>query len=92
MVLAITEPNTETGMTDYLLDQVEWRQHHPAAVDRLTGSRMPAHRLSAKALPSEGAYTLIAQVFCGAFAETSLAAVTRCRAACKGWVLLCCRA
>jgi hypothetical protein len=33
--LAITEPSTESGMTDYQLDQVEWPQHHPAAVARL---------------------------------------------------------
>jgi hypothetical protein len=46
--LAITEPNTETGMTDYQLDQVEEAQRHPAAVDRLTGLPRPAHRLSAK--------------------------------------------
>ena len=46
--LAITEPNTEIGMTDYRLDQVEGPQHHPAAVDRLTDSCTPAYRLSAK--------------------------------------------
>jgi hypothetical protein len=46
--LAITEPNTETGMTDYQLDQVERPQHHPVAVDRLTGAPKPAYRLSAK--------------------------------------------
>jgi hypothetical protein len=46
--LAITEPNTETGMTDYRLDQVEGPQHHPAAIARLTGRAMSAYRLSAK--------------------------------------------
>jgi hypothetical protein len=46
--LAITEPNTETGMTDYQLDQVEGPQHHPGAVARLTWPPKPAHRLSAK--------------------------------------------
>lgn len=46
--LAIAEPNTETGMTDYRLDQVEAPQHHPAAVARLTGPPSPAYRLSAK--------------------------------------------
>jgi hypothetical protein len=46
--LAITEPNTESGMTDYQLDQVEGPQHHPAAVDRLAGSPKPAYRLTAK--------------------------------------------
>jgi hypothetical protein len=46
--LAIAEPNTETGMTDYQLNQVEWPQHHPAAVVRLTGLPKPAYRLSAK--------------------------------------------
>ena len=46
--LAITEPNTETGMTDYQLDQVEGPQHHPAALARLTGPPKPAYRLSAK--------------------------------------------
>ena len=45
--LAITEPNTETGMTDYRLDQVEGPQRHPAAVDRLSGTPRPAYRLSA---------------------------------------------
>jgi hypothetical protein len=43
--LAITEPNTETGMTDYRLDQVKGPQHHPAAVDRLTGTSRTAYRL-----------------------------------------------
>ena len=46
--LAITEPSTETGMTDYLLDQVQGPQHHPAAVARLTGKAVSAYRLSAK--------------------------------------------
>jgi hypothetical protein len=46
--LAITEPNTETGMTDYQLDQVEAPQHHPGAVARFTGAPKPAYRLSAK--------------------------------------------
>ena len=46
--LAITEPNKETGMTDYQLDQVEGPQHHPGALARLTGPLKPAHRLSAK--------------------------------------------
>jgi hypothetical protein len=46
--LAITEPNTETGMTDYQLDQVEGPQHHPAAVARFTGPPRPGYRLSAK--------------------------------------------
>ena len=46
--LAITEPNTETGMPDYRLDQVEGPQHHPAAVDRLSGTPRPDYRLSAK--------------------------------------------
>jgi hypothetical protein len=46
--LAITEPKTETGMTDYQLDQVEGPQHHPGAVARLTGQPTPAYRLSAK--------------------------------------------
>ena len=45
--LAITEPNTETGMTDYRLDQVEGPQRHLAAVDRLSGTPRPAYRLSA---------------------------------------------
>jgi hypothetical protein len=40
--LAITEPNTETGMTDYQLDQVEGAQHHPGALARLTGPPTPA--------------------------------------------------
>ena len=34
--LAITDPNTETGMTDYQLGRVEWSQHHPGAIGRLT--------------------------------------------------------
>ena len=46
--LAITEPSTETGMTDYRLDQVETPQHHPTAVARLSGQATPAFRLSAK--------------------------------------------
>jgi hypothetical protein len=46
--LAITEPNRETGMTDYQLDQVEGPQHHPGAVAQLTGQPTPAYRLSAK--------------------------------------------
>jgi hypothetical protein len=46
--LAITEPNTETGMTDYQLDQVEGPRHHPGALARLTGAPKPAYRLSAK--------------------------------------------
>jgi hypothetical protein len=46
--LAITEPSTETGMTDYQLDQVEGPQHHPGAIARLTSSLTPAYRLSAK--------------------------------------------
>jgi hypothetical protein len=46
--LVITEPNTETGMTDYQLDQVEGPRHHPATVARFTGPPAPAHRLSAK--------------------------------------------
>ena len=46
--LAITEPNTETGMTDYQLDQVEGPQHRPDALARLTGPPKPAHCLSAK--------------------------------------------
>ena len=46
--LAIAEPNTETGMTDYQLDQVEGPQHHPGAVARITGLPAPTHRLSAK--------------------------------------------
>jgi hypothetical protein len=46
--LAITEPNTETGMTDYQLDQVEAPQHHPGALARLSGQSTPAYRLSAK--------------------------------------------
>src|ERR1700737_55625 len=37
--LAITEPNTETGMTDYRFDQVEGAQHHPGAVARLAGPK-----------------------------------------------------
>jgi hypothetical protein len=40
--LAITEPNTETGMTDCQLDQVEGPQHHPGALARLTGPPKPA--------------------------------------------------
>jgi hypothetical protein len=32
--LAITEPNTETGMADYQLDQVEEPQHHSGALAR----------------------------------------------------------
>jgi hypothetical protein len=46
--LAITEPNTETGMTNYQLNQVEGPQHYPGAVARLTGPPNAAHRLSAK--------------------------------------------
>ena len=46
--LSITDPNTETGMTDYQLDQVEGPQHHPGARSRLTGPPKPAYRLSAK--------------------------------------------
>ena len=46
--LAITEPNVETGMTDYRLDQVEGPQHHPAAVARLTSSPTAGYSLSAK--------------------------------------------
>jgi hypothetical protein len=42
--LAISEPNTEIGMTDYQLDQVEGPTHHPAAVDRLSGLPRPAYR------------------------------------------------
>jgi hypothetical protein len=45
--LAITEPNTETGMTDYQLDQVEAPQRHPGAIARLSGTPTPAY-LSAK--------------------------------------------
>jgi hypothetical protein len=40
--LSITEPNTETGMTHYQLDQVEGPQHHPGALARLTGPPKPA--------------------------------------------------
>jgi hypothetical protein len=54
--LAITEPNTETGMTDYRLDQVERAQHHPAAVDRLSGSACLS--LGSEALWGEGPYSL----------------------------------
>jgi hypothetical protein len=32
---AIAEANTETGMTDYRLDQVEGPQHHTGALARL---------------------------------------------------------
>jgi hypothetical protein len=42
--LAITEPNTETGMTDYQLDQVEGPQHYPDAVVRLTEPPKRHHR------------------------------------------------
>jgi hypothetical protein len=40
--------DTETGMTDYRLDQVEGPQHHPGALARLTGPPEAAYRLSAK--------------------------------------------
>jgi hypothetical protein len=46
--LAITEPNTETGMTDYQLDQVEGPQHHSGALARFTDPPKPAYRPSAK--------------------------------------------
>jgi hypothetical protein len=46
--LAITEPNTETGMTDYQLDQIEGPQHHPGALARFTGVPTPVYRLSAR--------------------------------------------
>ena len=42
--LAISEPNRETGMTDYRLDQVEVPQHHAAAIKRLTEPKRPAYR------------------------------------------------
>jgi hypothetical protein len=57
--LAIAEPNTETGMTDYQLDQVEGSQHHPAAfarlarrrsVSELIGNPDPSGRLTASNL------------------------------------------
>jgi hypothetical protein len=51
--LALSEPNTETGMTDYQLDQVEGPQHHPGAV-AAEGRPSPI----CKALRGEGAYTL----------------------------------
>jgi hypothetical protein len=56
-VLAIVAPNTETGMTDYQLDQVEAPQLHPAAVSRLTGQPTTAYRLihRASSLPPGGA-------------------------------------
>jgi hypothetical protein len=47
-VLALSEPKTETGMTDCQLDQVEGPQHRPDALARLTGPPKPARRLSAK--------------------------------------------
>ena len=37
--LSVVEPIKETGMGDYRLDEVEWPEHHPAAVDRLSGGR-----------------------------------------------------
>jgi hypothetical protein len=46
--LALVEPNTETGMTDYQLDRVEGAQHHPGALARLTGLPKPVYRLSDK--------------------------------------------
>jgi hypothetical protein len=37
--LTVTDPTTETGMGDYRLDQIERPQHHPRAIDRLSGER-----------------------------------------------------
>ena len=54
--LAITEPNTETGMTDYQLDQVEGPQHHPAAVARLTRATNACLSSVSEALRGEGPY------------------------------------
>ena len=51
--LALSEANTETGMTDYQLDQIERPQHHPAAGARLTSSPSPR-----EALRGEGPYSL----------------------------------
>jgi hypothetical protein len=48
---------TGIGMTDYLLDQVEGPQHHPAAVARLTKSCLSA---VCKALRGEASYSLTA--------------------------------
>jgi hypothetical protein len=35
--LAISDPRTELGLSDFVLDQQEEPQHHPAAVRRLSG-------------------------------------------------------
>jgi hypothetical protein len=40
--LAVIEPVKEAGMQDYRLDAIERPEHHPAAVDRLTGGRRSA--------------------------------------------------
>jgi hypothetical protein len=37
--VCVVEPTTERGMEDYRLDEVERPQHHPAAIDRLSGHR-----------------------------------------------------
>jgi hypothetical protein len=41
--VCVVEPAKETGMEDYRLDQVERPEHHPAAVDRLSGRRQHSH-------------------------------------------------
>jgi hypothetical protein len=56
--LAITEPNTETGMTDYQLDQVEGPQHHPGALARLTGTPKACISSVWEALWGKGPYSL----------------------------------
>ena len=35
--LAVIEPIKEAGMQDYRFDAVDRPEHHPAAIDRLTG-------------------------------------------------------
>lgn len=37
--LAITDPRSELGMSDYRLDQRPAPERHPAAIDRLVGER-----------------------------------------------------
>ena len=41
--VCVVEPVKERGMQDYRLDEIEDPQRHPAAVDRLTGSKPRRH-------------------------------------------------
>ena len=40
--LAVIEPIKEAGMQDYRLDAIERPEHHPSAIDRLTGRHVGA--------------------------------------------------